>query len=114
MHLAGQVMVPDLAGWRRERMPRMPEAPFVELAPDWVGELRSASTALLDRRIKLPRYAQAGVSWAWLIEPDAQMLEVLRRTGGGWEAAGLFGEDEKVRAEPFEALELDLALLWER
>jgi Uma2 family endonuclease len=115
LHIVGQTMVPDLAGWRRERMPEMPHVPAFELAPDWLCEVRSPSTALLDRRIKLPKYAEAGVQHVWLVEPDAQLLELFRRTAAGtWEVAAVFSEDEKARIEPFDAIELDLALLWER
>jgi Uma2 family endonuclease len=115
LHIVGQVMVPDLAGWRRERMAELPAVAALELAPDWACEVRSPSTARLDRRVKLPKYAQAGVRHLWLIDPEAQMLEVLGpTTRGDWETTATFGEDEKVRAEPFEALELDLGLLWER
>jgi Uma2 family endonuclease len=107
-------MVPDLAGWGRERMPEMPRVAAFELAPDWVCEVPSPSTGLLDRKIKLPKYAQAAVTHAWLVDPEPQTLEVLRRNDGGrWETVAVFGEDDKVRAEPFEAIELDLTLLWE-
>jgi Uma2 family endonuclease len=115
LHIVGQAMVPDLAGWRRERMPEMPVTAAFELAPDWLCEVRSASTGLLDRKIKLPKYAQAGVSHAWIIDPEEQSLVVLRRTDAGtWEILATFGDDDKVRAAPFEAAELDLSLLWER
>jgi Uma2 family endonuclease len=112
LHLGAHVLVPDLAGWRRSRMPEVPSTAAVELAPDWVCEVLSPSTVRLDRVQKLPAYAGAGVQYAWLLDPLAQTLEVFRLTGGAWTLLGAHGGEEKVRAEPFEVFELDLALLW--
>lgn len=112
LHLGEDVMVPDIAGWRRERMPEVPDVPWFDLAPDWICEILSPSTFRLDRMHKLPRYSIAGVGHAWLIDPADRTLEVYRRVGNVWEAAGVHEADAKVRAEPFEALEFDLALLW--
>lgn len=114
LHLLGQTIVPDLAGWRRERMPELPDAARIDLAPDWVCEVRSPSTEALDRKIKMPKYAAAGVSWMWLVDPEAEVLEAFRSNGGEWVAAGVFSEDEKARIQPFDAIELDLAALWRR
>ena len=112
IHLGENVLVPDLAGWHRERMPETPETPFIELTPDWVCEIMSPSTARLDRIKKLPVYAATGVPHAWLLDPIAKTLEVLRLEGGRWIVAGLHGDDDDVRAEPFEAIELRLRRLW--
>jgi Uma2 family endonuclease len=113
LHVAGAVLVPDLAGWRRERMPEMPKTQAFEIAPDWVCEVSSPSTAALDRKIKLPKYAEAGVGNVWIVDPEAQTLEVLRVTRERrWETVAVFSEDDRVRAEPFEAYELELAALW--
>jgi hypothetical protein len=112
LHLGPDVLVPDLAGWRRERMPVFPDVPFFELAPDWVCEVLSPATERLDRVRKLPIYAREQVGHAWLINPTHQTLEVFRREGPGWFLVATHGGDEKVRAEPFEAVELDLAVLW--
>jgi len=112
LHLGRDVLVPDLAGWRRERMPRPPQTAFFELAPDWACELLSASTALLDRAQKLPLCLAAGVKHVWMVDPLAQTLEVLRAEGSQWVLALTAGSVQRVRAEPFEALELDLSLLW--
>jgi Uma2 family endonuclease len=115
LHLGADVMVPDLAGWRRERMPEMPDVPFFTLAPDWICEVLSPSTARLDRADKLPRYAGAGVAHAWLIDPLLQTLEVLRRAEADrWLLLAVHQGDAVVRAEPFEAIELELSLLWSR
>jgi Uma2 family endonuclease len=113
LHLRGDVLVPDLAGWRRERMPEMPQASAFELAPDWVCEVLSPSTAQVDRAKKLPIYAREGVKYAWLVDPLAKTLEVLRLEGGFWVLALTAAGEEPVRAEPFDAIELELGALWE-
>ena len=120
IHIGGQVMVPDLSGWRRERIPVIPDAPFFELAPDWVCEIVSPSTGKLDRVKKLPHYARWGVSHLWFVDPLQRTLDIYRLAqddgsqAPGWRVVGTYGDDEKVRAEPFDAIELDLALLWAR
>ena len=113
LHLGDDVLVPDLAGWRRERMPEYPlAAAAVELAPDWLCEVVSPGTEALDRRRKLPAYARERVEHVWLINPASRTLEIFRRSGAGWVLVTTYAEDEVVRAEPFEAIELDLLLLW--
>ena len=112
LHLADDRLVPDLAGWRRDRLPSVPDAPALTLAPDWVCEILSPSTERFDRARKLPAYARHGVSHAWLINPSTRTLEVYRRDGGSWVLAGTHADDAIVRAEPFEAIELDLLRLW--
>jgi Uma2 family endonuclease len=113
LHLGDDVLVPDLAGWRRERMPEYPlEAAAVEIAPDWLCEVVSPGTEALDRRRKLPVYAREGVDHVWLINPGSRTLEIFRRSGASWVLVTAFAEDEVVRAEPFDAIELDLLLLW--
>jgi Uma2 family endonuclease len=114
LHLHGDVLVPDLAGWRRERMPELPDAAAFELAPDWVCEVLSPSTAAVDRADKLPIYAREGVRHAWLLDPVATTLEVLRLEGEGWRLVATWRGDAVVRAEPFDAIELELAVLWAR
>ncbi|MDI7268438.1 MAG: Uma2 family endonuclease [Myxococcota bacterium] len=112
LHLGRDVLVPDLAGWRRERMPVFPDVPFSDLAPDWVCEVLSPATEQLDRVRKMPIYAREQVGHAWLINPVHRTLEVFRREGERWVPAAAHGGDEKVRAEPFEAVELALSVLW--
>lgn len=112
LHLGRHVLVPDLAGWRRERLPELPDEPFLTLVPDWVCEILSPSTARHDRIRKLAIYAQEGVRHAWLIDPDAQTLEVYELRDGLWSLIGAHEGDEIVRARPFEAIELPMALLW--
>ncbi|MFY2556128.1 Uma2 family endonuclease [Corallococcus terminator] len=112
LHFGQDVLVPDLAGWRRERMPEVPNAPYFTLAPDWVCEVLSPSTASLDRVKKKRIYAREGVGHLWLLDPTERTLEVLRLEGGRWVELGTYGGDELVRAEPFEVLELELGILW--
>jgi len=106
-----QLLVPDLAGWRKERFQKIRKGPYT-VAPDWVCEILSFSTRRFDRSTKLPIYARAGVRHAWILDPDAQTLEVLRLHEGHWLIADVFEGACKVRAEPFEAIELDLSLVW--
>ena len=90
----------------------MPDTPAITLAPDWVCEILSPSTEKLDRTRKLPAYARHGVGHAWLINPVARTLEVYRREGTSWVLAASHADDAIVRAEPFDAIELDLLRLW--
>ncbi|HZI07657.1 MAG TPA: Uma2 family endonuclease [Archangium sp.] len=114
LHFGKQVLVPDLAGWRRERAPGLLERdePFFDVAPDWVCEVLSPSTAALDRGRKLEVYHQEGVSHAWLVDPRAHTLEVYRRGKKGWRLSARHGGEEAIRAEPFDAEPLELGLLW--
>jgi Uma2 family endonuclease len=112
LHLGEDILVPDLAGWRRERMPGVGDVAFFTLAPDWLCEVLSPSTERLDRAQKLPLYAAAGVRNAWLIHPRNRTLEVLRLHEGMWLTVAVHRDAQRVRAEPFEAIELDLAVLW--
>lgn len=112
LHLAEDVMVPDLAGWRRERMSAVPPDPFISLAPDWACEVLSPSTVFVDRRRKMPLYAQHGVVHLWLVDPLARLVEVYRLDGRSYRHGVTAGEDDVVRLEPFEAIELELCALW--
>jgi Uma2 family endonuclease len=114
LHLVEDVLVPDLGGWRREHMPVMPDVAAFELAPDWVCEVLSPSTAKLDRGEKLPVYARERVGHVWIIDPIQQYLEILRLDGATYRIVGTHFADAKVRAEPFDAIELDLSVLWAR
>ncbi|WP_309895544.1 Uma2 family endonuclease [Archangium sp.] len=112
LHLGSDVLVPDMVGWRRARMPVYPDAPFFTLPPDWLCEVLSPSTAGFDRVKKLPVYLREQVGHVWLIDPLMRTLEVFRREGERWVLANNFVGDQRVRAEPFEALELELEALW--
>jgi Uma2 family endonuclease len=114
LHLHGDILVPDLAGWRRERMPELPDAAAFELAPDWACEVLSPSTAATDRAEKMPIYARERVGHVWLVDPIAQTLEALRLDGTRWILLGTWRDDARVRVEPFETFELELDGLWAR
>jgi Uma2 family endonuclease len=113
LHLGPDIVVPDIAGWRRKRLPDLPEQAYFSLAPDWICEVVSPSTAAYDRVKKLAVYAREGVAHAWLVDPLAQTLEVLRLENGRWTILVTHAAADVVRAEPFDAIELDLTLLWE-
>jgi Uma2 family endonuclease len=113
LHLGDDVVVPDLAGWRRPRFPEAAlDAAAIEVSPDWICEVLSPSTAALDRTRKLPLYAREQVRHAWLVDPVAKTLEVLRLVDQRWSLISAHEGNAKVRAEPFEAIELELAALW--
>jgi Uma2 family endonuclease len=104
-----------LAGWRRERMPEMPvDKAYFVMAPDWVCEVLSPSTASLDRGDKLKVYASFDVRHVWFVDPEACTLEILERDEKGYRVFDVFSGEAKVRAVPFDAIELELALLWAR
>ena len=112
LHLGPDILVPDLAGWRRTRMPELPDVAAFELAPDWVCEVVSPSTAAHDRAEKLPLYAAAAVAHCWLVDPIVKTLEVLRLEAGRWVLIAAHRDDARVHAEPFDAIELELGSLW--
>ncbi|MCU0694784.1 MAG: Uma2 family endonuclease [Polyangiaceae bacterium] len=114
LHLGTEpdILVPDLAGWRRERMPVMVRSAYVTLAPDWVCEVLSPSTRDVDRADKLPVYGREQVRHVWLVDPDVCTLEVLRLDGASYRIVGAWRGGAVVRAEPFDAIELDMAVLW--
>lgn len=105
-------VVPDLAGWRRARMPHLPTTASFAMVPDWVCEVLSPSTEVHDRAEKMPFYARAGVEHAWLVDPETRVLEAFRRDRGVFRPVGTWRGDARARVEPFEAVEVDLARLW--
>jgi Uma2 family endonuclease len=109
-------LVPDLAGWRRERLPRAvggDDAPaHYALAPDWACEILSERTRSRDKGQKMRIYAREGVRNLWLVEPLARTLEIFRLVGSEWLLVHSFAGEARVRAEPFEAIELELAFVW--
>lgn len=112
LHLGKHVFVPDLAGWRRENMPMLPDTAWFELSPDWVAEVLSPATARKDRVLKMPLYAEFGVKHCWLIDPDARTLEAYANEGGRWVVLGAWADDAIVPIPPFEAVPFELAALW--
>jgi Uma2 family endonuclease len=111
-------LVPDLAGWRNERMPDELEGdedlPYYDVVPDWVCEVLSESTVAKDRVKKMRIYRRDGVSHVWLVHPVNRTLEVFRLEGAHYLLLDTYAEDQVVRAEPFEAIELSLSILWMR
>lgn len=112
LHLGEHVLVPDLAGWRRERMPKLPQTAWFELPPDWVCEVMSPSTARLDRLEKRDIYGAFGVPHLWLVDPDARTLEAFALRDRQWLLLATHAGDEEVAVAPFEAITFPLGVLW--
>ena len=99
-----EVSVPDVAGWRRERMPELPDGHRFEVVPDWVCEILSRRTEATDRGAKQDVYASFGVGRYWIVDPRARTVEALANEGGRWVEAGACEGDEPIRLPPFEAV----------
>lgn len=112
LRLGRDVLVPDLAGWTRERLNKLPDADTVRVRPDWVCEIVSPETSRLDRIDKKPRYAAHGVSYLWLVDPIARILETRELVNGRWTDVGDFAEDAQARALPFDAVGLECGMLF--
>ncbi|MCQ8782598.1 Uma2 family endonuclease [Mangrovibrevibacter kandeliae] len=112
LHIGSQVVVPDLAGWRRERLPRLPDEAYFDLPPDWVCEVASPSTEAYDRGPKRRIYAEAGVAFLWLLDPRSEVLETFSLAGERWLLTGTFAGREDVAAPPFDAITFSLGDLW--
>jgi len=108
-----EVDVPDIAGWRRERMPQIPEGHSFEIVADWVCEILSKSTESKDREIEMPIYAKYDVAYAWLLDPRSRILEAYALDDGVWRTIGCFSDDDQVSIAPFEETVIDLSVLWE-
>ncbi|MDR3566969.1 MAG: Uma2 family endonuclease [Syntrophobacteraceae bacterium] len=106
------IFVPDLAGWKKERLLTPAEEHRFFVCPDWICEIHSPTTAQRDRIIKMRLFAQSAVPFVWLIDPAVKTLEVFRLESATWSRLDAFSENDKVRAEPFEGLEIDLSVLW--
>ena len=107
-----EVVVPDIAGWRRERMPDIPTGHRFEAVPDWICEILSPSSASKDREIKMPIYVHFGVRYAWLVDPLARTLDTFEAKDGAWASTGAFAENDVVNTAPFEAVSIRLTDLW--
>jgi len=113
LHLGDDVLVPDIAGWRKERLPKIPDEAFCTVAPDWVCEIASPSTAKHDRGAKRDIYARHGVRHIWLVDPDARLLEAFQLGADGrWLPLKTYKDKDSVDAAPFAAAPFDLNLLW--
>lgn len=113
LHVAKDVLVPDVAGWRKERMPVVPDGAAFKVHPDWVCEVLSRSTERIDRGEKMAIYASMRVSHVWLVHPRNRSVEVFRRQGKRWLLLGLHSPGRAARIEPFEQIEFDVAELWQ-
>jgi Uma2 family endonuclease len=109
LHLGPHGAQPDLAGWRQERLPRLPEAGYVDIAPDWVFEILSPSTEAIDRGTKRRLYAAYGVSHFWYLHPVERYLEVFTLRDGQWVHLDTFDDAIELRASPFDAVTFRLA-----
>ncbi len=114
LHFESDIVVPDLAGWRRERMPEMPEAAYFTMAPDWICEVLSPNTSKVDRGPKRRIYAREHVAYLWLIDPLAKTLEAFRSEGDSYLLIATHEDFDRVRVAPFDAVELELGALWSR
>jgi Uma2 family endonuclease len=112
-HLGPHVLVPDLAGWRRQNMPALPETAWFEAAPDWVCEILSPPTARVDRIVKMPTYAELGVGYLWLIDPVLQTLEAYELHDRHWLLTGSYADDDSIAIAPFAEHTFSLSDLWE-
>jgi Uma2 family endonuclease len=107
-----EVLVPDIAGWRRECLPKIPDDQRFEVPPNWVCEVLSPSTTKKDRVEKMPVYARYGVAFLWLVDPLARTLETYELQEGKWIVGGMFKDDDTVRVAPFQVITLVLSELW--
>lgn len=112
LHFGDEILVPDLVGWRRERLSVVPDEPYITVVPDWVCEVLSKSTEKMDRAEKMPLFASLGIGHAWLIHPRRRTLEAYRLVEGRWTLLAVHKDDDRKRIEPFDAIELDLSMLW--
>ena len=112
LHLGEDILVPDLAGWRRERMAELPDTAYFTLAPDWVCEVLSASTRRLDLHEKRPVYAREGVVYLWLVDPEARTLEAFELREGQWVLIASAKDHEPISIRPFDAITFSLGDLW--
>ncbi len=112
LHLGDDVVVPDVAGWRREKMPALPNVAAFTQAPDWACEVVSPTTAGADRVRKMRIYARESVDHLWLVDPLAKTVEVYRLQGNQWVVLGTHTGGERMRAEPFAAVELEISRWW--
>ena len=112
LHFGEDILVPDFAGWRRERMPDYPDTPYFTLAPDWVCEILSPSTRKLELEGKRPIYTREGVGHLWFVDPAARTLEAFVPHEGAWTPAGRAQNDDPVSFPPFEAVTFSLDALW--
>ncbi len=113
LHLDGHILVPDLAGWRKQRMPKLPDTAWFEIVPDWICEVLSPATAKIDRSEKMPIYATLNVQYLWLIDPILQTLETYQLQDGHWLLQDSLKDEDQVCSLPFSEHTFPLSNLWE-
>ena len=111
-HLAADVVVPDIAGWRQTTMPELPDTAWFGIAPDWVCEIISPSTQSHDRSSKRDLYAREEIGHYWIVDPIARLIEVFSLTDGQWVLSTTVRDDATVALEPFDDMPVDLSRLW--
>ncbi|MBF0099990.1 MAG: Uma2 family endonuclease [Desulfobacterales bacterium] len=110
--LGQDIFVPDLAGWKKEKLPQPPSTNYISVPPDWICEVLSPSTEKTDRARKMPIYAQFQVGHLWLIDPIEKILEIFKLIHNQWTVLSIYAEDDKVKGEPFQEIDIDLKNLW--
>jgi Uma2 family endonuclease len=110
--LGENLLVPDLTGWKKERLPKLPKENWTSVPPDWICEILSPSTRGYDRIKKMPIYGRFEVKHVWLLDPLERTLEIYQLENGRWVVIGLYGENDRVKAEPFTEVEINLADFW--
>lgn len=105
-------VVPRMSGWRRARLPRLPEDESIKVVPDWVCEVLSPPTREYILRVKRLFYAKHGIPWMWIVDPEARVLAASRLENGRWFEVGTWRDDDCARIAPFDAIELDLSDIW--
>ena len=112
LHLGSHVVVPDLGGWSRERLPAYPDTAYVDVRPDWICEVLSDATERYDRNTKRDIYAAFGVPYLWLLDPRSKVMEIFQLTAGRWLLSATVTGNDEVRAVPFDAVAFPLSELW--
>ena len=103
---------PDVAGWRRERMPELPADESIRVVPDWVCEILSKTTRRHDQLVKMPYYAKVGVAYAWVVDLESRVLTVHRLESAEWRIIGTYSEETEARIAPFDAIPFNVAGWW--
>ncbi len=106
------IVAPDLVGWRRARVPAFPEEQPIAIRPDWICEVLSPRTASRDRTAKSDLYLRSAVPHYWLADPEARTLEVFELEEGRWLRLGAWGDGDRARVPPFDAIELEVGALF--
>lgn len=112
IHKEEHIFVPDIAGWKKDRLTLKNEDVFISVEPDWACEILSPGTTKLDKVKKMPLYAEIGIKFFWLVDPAIKTLDVYVNDHANWKLLKTYSDHDKVRAVSFDAIEFDLSLLW--